>query len=132
MSDVKARKIVIIYRNKDGYSFKHKKVFSKILNHQIKEYDRKPSTIDEDMAIFNDGTTIYSFPILKINELINKRATHIYIDDSIVELESWERFYNKVILPMMIEKGDYKKLDANIDIEHRIFVFNGNGNIFSL
>ena len=71
-------------------------------------------------VIFEDGTKISK---IRIGEPIG-RATHVYIDDNILDIGNGVKFVNEAVIPSMIKGDKYKLLDAESDVYERITVFN--------
>ena len=120
---MKPKRIVIFYAKQFyGSLSRAERVFVDTIN-QMRNEGREVKYINEDMAMFTDGTKIDKMPFGK--GLLGLRVTHCYIDRYALTIENSENFINEAVIPMVVE-GDYKHLDVDGRAIDRIMVFDNH------
>lgn len=117
---MKPKRIVIFYAKQFfGSKARAERVFVDVMNQMMNE-GREIKYVNEDMAMFTDGTKIDKVPFGK--GLIGLMVTHCYIDRYALTIENSQNFIMEAVMPMVVE-GDYKYLDVEGKAIDRIMVF---------
>lgn len=120
---MKPKRIVIFYAKQFfGSQARAERVFVDVVN-QMRNEGREVKYVNEDMAMFTDGTKIDKVPFGK--GLIGLRVTHCYIDRYALTIENSQNFIMEAVMPMVVE-GDYKHLDVEGRAIDRIMVFDNH------
>lgn len=122
---MKTKKIIIYYLKGVGNNVATvEKMFATVVMEMSAE-GRQIRYINKDSATFEDGTRVEKVPFGM--HLLGTRATHIYIDEEILKLKNGNAVVNEVVLPVIVNEGNYKTLDAVGKPIERIMVFNNEG-----
>lgn len=127
---MKAKRVVIVYNpNKLSSISSTEKVFHNIIS-DLKNNGEKFRILHNKRAIFESGTKVEKVPFGA--SLLGQRITHLYIDESVMDLDNGDKFVYEILLPCVIPYGNYINLDVDGDIKDRVFTFNHEGNIEKL
>ena len=103
------------------------KLFNNSIN-DLEQEGRELKYINERMAIFEDGSKVLKYKITNLESLRIARLTHLLIDSDVFNANNGEEMVKIVLLPTVIDKGDYVHLEASDDISERILLFDKEGN----
>ena len=118
---LKSKIIAIVYQpNAIGSVSKAEKMFRDIFSEMEEEGKEVRNSADNYVA-FEDGSKIFK---VKMGEaLIGRRVTHLYVENSIKNVENGEEFVNVALKPFVISQGDYANIDASDSVNDRIKYF---------
>jgi hypothetical protein len=120
---MKPKRVVIFYAKQFfGSMARAERVFVDVIKQMEKE-GREVKYINEDMAMFKDGTKVDKVPFGR--GLLGLRVTHCYIDRYALTIEHSKNFIMEAVLPMIVE-GDYKHLDVEDKAIDRLMVFDNH------
>ena len=119
------KKIHIFYNDKLIESIGVAERLYRKISHDLENEGKKLNFINEKVANFEDGTSVTKTPFRNIS--LGIRATHVYIDSSIMSFENGNDLVQEVIKPCLITNSSLEfKTDEN-SVNKKIFFFNGHG-----
>ena len=101
------KKIMIVYL--DNYSLKNTVAKENVFQRLIVELENEGKMLNkitmldgEKRAMFDDGTMVFTFPVSRAGKTRGMRVTHLYIDESIKNIENGQVFINEAFLPCLV------------------------------
>lgn len=101
------KKIMIVYL--DNYSLKNTVAKENVFQRLIVELENEGKMLNkitmldgEKRAMFDDGSIVFTFPVSRAGKTKGMRVTHLYIDESIKNIENGQVFINEVFLPCLV------------------------------
>ena len=101
------KKIAIIYL--DNHSLKNTVAKENVFQRLIMELENEGKVLKEikmfsgeKRAYFDDDSIIFTLPFSRACQTRGVRLTHLYIDESIKNIENGEIFINEVFLPYLV------------------------------
>lgn len=122
MSNIKSKIIMLIYNNNDMKSMSRtERQFTYLIN-DLTSRGGQLEYVNKHTAKMNDGTMIYKIPFGRQSKGI--RITDLYIDESVSNLENFDKYIENVLLPMVLEENKYINLEVNGSRKDRVKIFN--------
>lgn len=121
---MKAKKIGIAHTGDFARLGAVKRLFTKLVE-DLESDGRKLRFIREDLAVFEDGSTVSVFK----GTGRGRKHTHLYIDKGFLELENGWETVETVFITTVLPNGNYEHLDVEDNAIDRTFFIKEDGNI---
>jgi hypothetical protein len=118
---MKAKRVAIVYLKGFMDNIASRQLaFNKVVNDLISE-GRVVKTSTQTMTIFEDGTKVTLVPFGA--NLVGMRITHLYVEDTVVNLSNGKKMFQEILLPMVMPEANYIHFEVEGSIKSRTVVF---------
>lgn len=121
---MKTKKILIVYNSIGNGFAKKESLFNELINELVSEgrtVSHYLQATKNKSVTFKDGSKIMAVPFA--TGLIGIRVTHLYVDDSIYNLQNGEQYVNEALKPTVIRSDNYQNMYAEGSQEDRTFIY---------